>query len=72
MADDNSNNNSRSIGNNNDDEENDLDLDLFHEDSDNALFNDPENDDDDNDDLLVDPIRRTMHPLDGPLLRRLV
>jgi len=74
LVDENSNNNSRSIGNNNDDEENDLDLDLFHEDSDNALFNDPENDDenDDDDDPFVDPIRRTMHPLDGPHLRRLV
>ena len=41
-------------------------------DSDNALFNDPKDDDDNDDDLFVDPIQRTMHPLDGPTLRRLV
>ena len=68
MVDENSNNNSRSNCDNNDDAEEDLDL--FYEDSDNALFNDPKNDDDD--DLFVDPIQRTMHLLDGPTSRRLV
>jgi hypothetical protein len=67
LVDENSNNNSRSIGNNNNDDEDDLDLDLFYEDSNNALFDDPKDDDD----LFADPIQRTMHPLDGPTLRRL-
>ena len=44
------------------------DLDLFYEDSDDALFNDPKDDDD----LFDDPIQQTMHPLDGPTSRRLV
>ena len=66
MTDENSNNNSRSNCDDNDDEEDDLDL--FYEDSDNAIFNDPMDDDD----LFDDPVQRTMHPLDGPTLRRLV
>ena len=41
---------------------------FFNEDSNNALFDDPKDDDD----LFADPIQRTMHPLDGPTLRRLV